>query len=158
DTAIGEMLGLGLTPAAEIFTDGIELHRREALLELRRNRRIARAIVVLRLDLLRRRRVEKLEIGLGNSTRAALVGIAIDEGDRGLGEDRRGGINDLELVGAELVEREVGLVLPGEQDIADAALREGEGRAARAGIEHRHMLIERLDETLGARRARAWKM
>ena len=45
--------------------------------------------------------------------------------------------DDLELVGAEFVERQEGLVLPGEQHVADAALGEGGGRAARAGVEHR---------------------
>ena len=48
-------------------------------------------------------------------------------------------------------ERQEGLVLPGEQHVADAALGEGHGRAAGAGVEHRHVAEERGDEV-----ARPW--
>ena len=59
-----------------------------------------------------------------------------------------GGIDDVELVGAEFVERQEGLVFPGEQHVADAALGEGRGRAARAGVEHRNVREELGDEFL----------
>ena len=44
---------------------------------------------------------------------------------------------------------QIGLVFPGKQDIADAALRKSESRCPRAGIEHRNMPVERLHEFLG---------
>src|SRR5204862_5407009 len=34
---------------------------------------------------------------------------------------------------------QIGLVLPGDQHVADVALDEGDGRAARAAVEHRHI-------------------
>ena len=83
--------------------------------------------------------VEVAEVFLGGL--ALLVGgdVAVDERDRRLGEDRDRGLDDVELVLAELLEREVGLVLPGEEHVADAALGEGRRRAAGAGVEDRHV-------------------
>ena len=43
-------------------------------------------------------------------------------------------------------ERQVRLVFPRQQHVADAALDERRRRAARAGVEHRHVLEERGDE------------
>ena len=107
---------------------------------------LARPVEVLGDDLLAGRRVEEIEIGLGHLAGAALVDHLVDQRDRRLGQDREGGHDDLELVGAELLQGQEGLVLPGDQHVADGALGEGGGRAARAGIEHRHVAVDRLDE------------
>src|SRR5258707_590008 len=56
--------------------------------------------------------------------------------------------NDLELVLAEFALGEACLVLPSQQHVADTALHEGDGRAARTGIKHRHVLVEVADELL----------
>jgi hypothetical protein len=58
------------------------------------------------------------------------------------------GHHDVELILAEFLQRQIGLVLPGQQHVADAALREGGGRSARAGVQHRHVAVKRADEVL----------
>ena len=57
------------------------------------------------------------------------------------------GVTISNFVFAEFVQREIGFVLPREEHIADAALREGGGRSARAGIEHRNIFIELASRT-----------
>ena len=44
--------------------------------------------------------------------------------------------------GAEFVARQPKFVLPVQQHVADLLLGEGDGRAARAGVEHRHVVVE----------------
>jgi hypothetical protein len=56
------------------------------------------------------------------------------------------GGHDLELAGAELLDREVGFVLPRDQHVADAALDEGCGRTARAGVENGYIPVDIRDE------------
>ncbi len=90
-----------------------------------------------------------LEIGPRDFRGAAAQRHLVDHGDRRLGEDAERRHDDLELVGAEILHREERLVLPGDQHVADAALRERRRRAARARIEHRHVLIQLRDERLG---------
>ena len=84
-------------------------------------------------------RVEEVEIGFRRLARALGIDVAVDERDRRLGQDRDRGHHDLELVLAELLASQEGLVLPGDQHVADAALGEGHGRAAGAGVEHGHV-------------------
>ena len=152
--------GCHLGPAAEQrIVDRDELDLGEAL-EVRRigRSRVGRTVEVLGDDLLALVAVEVLEIGLGDLARALLVDVLVDQRDRRLGLDRGRRHDDVELVGAEFVERQEGLVLPGEQHVADAALGEGGGRAAGAGIEHRDVLVELGDEVdvLRLRRRRTW--
>ena len=64
-------------------------------------------------------------------------------------------VHDLELVLAELVDQQVGLVLPGHQHVTDAALAEGGRRAARARVEHRDVLVELAHELARRRLAAA---
>ena len=47
--------------------------------------------------------------------------------------------------------RQKSLVFPGEQDIALAALGEGDGRSSRASVEDRHMLVQLTHEGLRLR-------
>ncbi len=96
---------------------------RELALVLLGDGRIGRAVVVLRRDLLAFRRIEILQVVFRQLAGAVLVDDLVDHRDRRLGEDRGGGHDDFELVGAELLHREQGLVLPGEQHVADPALR-----------------------------------
>ena len=146
DAAVAEVLGLHLRPAAEVGDrDQVEL--REAG-DVRRvgGAGVPGAVEVLERDRLALGAVEVVEVGLGR--RALLVGldVALDQRHGRLGQDRDRRQHDLELVLAELLERQVGLVLPGEQHVADAALGEGRGRAAGAGVEHRHVGEELVHE------------
>jgi hypothetical protein len=50
-----------------------------------------------------------------------------------------GGRDDVELVRTQFLQRQQGFVLPGQQHVADAALDEGGGGAARARVQHRHV-------------------
>jgi hypothetical protein len=148
-TAVGEVPALRFLPAAEHLVDGDQLEFGEALEigrvgVLRRDR----AVVVLGRDRLAGRRVEVLEIRLRDRPRAVLVDHMVDQGHGRLGADAERGHDDLELVGPELLEREKSLVLPGQQHVADATLDEGGGRAPGAGVEDRHVPVERGDELL----------
>jgi hypothetical protein len=96
--------------------------------------------------ILGRRRIQKLEVGLRDGTSALPVDVAIDQCDRRLRQDALRGIDDLEAVRPQFADREQRLVFPGDQDVADAALDEGRRRAARAGIQHRHVAIHRGDK------------
>ena len=106
-----------------------------------------RAIEVLGDDRLRRRRVEEVEIGLAPACacpwRRRLPSTTATGGSARIESD---GATISNLSAPNSLQREEGLVLPGDQHVADAALGEGGGRAARAGVEHRHVLVERLDE------------
>src|SRR4051812_40031957 len=150
DATVVEVLRLRLSPSAEQrIVDRDELDVREAREILRIGRlRVCRAIVVMGDQLLCFRRVEEVQIGLRHFARAFGVDHLVDNGDRRLGLDGERRRDDLEFVGAELVEREEGLVLPSEQNVADAALGKGRRRSAGAGVEHGHMRIEVLDELL----------
>ena len=107
------------------------------------------AEIVLGDDRLRRRRIEELQIGLRLLARALGVDVGVDHRHRRLGEDRQRRRDNLELVLAEFLAGEEGVVFPGDQHVAEAALGEGDGRAARAGVEHRRVLVDRRDEVLG---------
>ncbi len=98
-----------------------------------------RAIIVPGDQPLTGRRIKIVEIGPCHLQRAVLRRIALDQGDRRLGQDGDGGDDDLELVGAEFVDGQERLVLPGQQNVADAAPHEGRGRTARPGVEDRYI-------------------
>ena len=107
---------------------------------------ITRAVMVLRRDSLSFRRIDEIEICLRGRAGALLVHHLVDDRDRGLGENRERRRDDLEPVLAEFVDRQIGLVFPRQQHIADISLDEGHRRTPRAGIEHRHVLVEIADE------------
>ena len=96
---------------------------------------------MLRYDILRLFRVQILQISLRHRAGAVTVYHLIDQRDRRLREDTGRRINYLELVLAELVNRQVGLVLSREKNITDVPLDERRGRPARARIEHWHVLV-----------------
>ena len=141
------MLGLRLGPATEDLVDGHQpdLGKAGDVGGVRRFR-LKRAVEVAGDDLLRGRRVEVIEEGLRYLAGAALVDHDVDQRHRRLGQDRKVGHHDLELVGAELLQDQEGFVLPVDQYIADSTLGEGRGGAARTRIEYRHVLIDGLDE------------
>ena len=109
---------------------------------------IARAIKVLRRDFLSLRGIQILQIFLGHLARAVLIDILVDHADRRLRDDADRGRDDIEFAGTQLLDRQVGLVFPGQQHIADTAFDECHGRAARAGIEHRHIVVQLFHEGL----------
>src|SRR5439155_13726433 len=65
-----------------------------------------------------------------------------DQRDRRFGKDAARRPDDLETVLWHLANREQGIILPGDQDIAEPASNKADGRATRARIEHRHLPIE----------------
>ena len=103
-------------------------------------RRVPGAEEVLERDRLALGAVEVVEVGL-RPPRSARGEVMLPSTSATVGSARieSDGRDDVELVLAELLEREEGLVLPGEQHVADAALGEGGRRAAGAGVEHRHV-------------------
>src|SRR6478735_6683202 len=121
--AIGEMILLCLGPATENGVDGDQLKLGETREVLScRGLRIARPVEVLRDDGLCSRRIEEFEIGLGCGTRSLGIDIAVDDRHRRLCQDRKRGHDDVELVGAEFLQHEEGLVFPGQEDVTLAAL------------------------------------
>ncbi len=96
--------------------------------------RLRRAVVVLGDDLLADRAVEIIEIGLRGLQRALLLGVAFDQRHRRLGLDRDRRHDDVELVGAELVDGEEGFVFPrtAERRPGRAARRSWSSRARRS--------------------------
>ena len=148
-SAVGEVRGLRLVPAAELLVDREGRHLREILRMRRGDLRIGRPVEVLGRDLLAFRRVEILEIGLRHVAGAMLVDDFVDDGDRRLGQDGKAGNHQLDLAGAEFLDGEEGFVLPRQQHVADAALHESGGAAAGTGIQHRHVAEQIGDELLG---------
>src|SRR5471032_1192648 len=149
--AVGEVGFLRLGPVARHVGQREQLHRREL-------RRVflgflvdSRAVVVLGDQLLRCVSVEEIQIRLRQLARAALVDHLVDHGHRRLGQNADRRRDDLYLVRAQLLDRQISLVFPRDQHIADAALDEGGGGAARAGIEHRHVFIQFFQEFAGRR-------
>jgi len=61
-------------------------------------------------DRLRRRRIEELQIGFGDLARALGVDVAVDQRHGRLGEDRQRRRDDVELVLAEFLAGEEGVV------------------------------------------------
>src|SRR5215470_2391619 len=127
--AVVEMLALRLSPPAENLVDRKQIHLRELVRERLCNLAIAQTVEVARGDLLAPHAVEKPEIILRDGAGSLAVHHFIHHRDRRLGQDGDGWDDDLELVLAELVEREQRLALPGNKNVADVALDEGYGRA-----------------------------
>ena len=90
-----------------------------------------------------------LQVFGGHRGGAVLEGDLVHDRDGGFGQNAQRGDDDLHLIGADFLDREKRLVLPGEQHIADAPLNKGRGGIARAGIEHRHIGVELVHELLG---------
>jgi len=119
------MRPLRLAPAAEHVVDRDQVHLRELLLVPGGDGGVDRSIVVARGDLLGLRREPETEVLLGDLARALPVGVPVDQRDRRLGEDRERGRHDLQLAGPQFPDRQVGLVLPRDEHVSDAALDEG---------------------------------
>ncbi len=148
--AVGEVLFLRFRPAAELLIDGKQLQFREFVSIFLRHIRIARAVEVLRRNLPGlpasrdtsgtlppHRRVPFLSTTL--STTETVGSARIDS----LGVT----ISNLSLP-SSLVASSASFSR-GDQYVADAAFYEGIGRTARAGVQHFHVFIQRLDEFLG---------
>src|SRR5215813_4968659 len=140
--AVVEELLLRLAPITELLRNGEQLELRELGIVLLRHLAPPRTVEILRGDILPLRRIEELQIGFGYLARAVRVDDLVDDGNRRFGHDALRRHDDLELVGSKLLDREEGLALPGQEHVADTALGEGDGRAARATVEHRHVLVE----------------
>ena len=83
------------------------------------------------------------------------IDILVHDGNGRLGKNGDGGIYDVELVAPHFVHGDIRLIFPGDENVAEAAFRKRRGRAASAGIEHRHMLVELGHVRLGLRRIAA---
>src|SRR6478609_130645 len=146
--AVGEVRLLRRLPAAERLVDGEERHVGELSLVLRGDGSIAGPVVMARRDLLAFGRIQILQVGFGHRPRALLVYVLVHHRNRRLGEDAERGGDDLDLV-LGLGERKVGFVLPGQEDVADAALHERGGGPAGAGVQHRNVAVQLRDEVAG---------
>ena len=82
-----------------------------------------RAVIILGADFLSFFGVEEFQVGFGDFGGAVLGCHLIDDAHRRLGQDADGGRDHFDFVFTKFVEREVGFVFPGEQHVADAALR-----------------------------------
>ena len=132
------------SPSRRKPVDGEQLDLRELRGVLRGHRRVARPVVVPGRDLLPLGRVQVLQVGLAPPPRVLCLFATLSTTATG-GSARMltDGVDDLELALAPIsFDREQRLVLPGDQHVADAALDEGDRRAARAGVEDRHVLVE----------------
>src|SRR5262245_56117996 len=144
---IHEVGFLRLGPTAEV-RDRHQVELRELLGVLREYLRIARPIPVARDDFLALLAVKVFEVGLRHIARAVPQDDFVHHGYRRLSENTQGRHDDLHLIGPKVLDREQRFVLPRQQNIADATLHEGRGRAACAGVEHRYVLIEPTHELL----------
>src|SRR6266540_6016596 len=133
--AVGEVGRLRLLPSAKHAVDGDELELRELRGVFRRDLRVARPVEVLRRELLPLRPVQELEVRLRDRLRAVPRDVLPYDRHRRLGQDGRPRDDDLELSLPELLDREERLVLPGEEDVAEAALDERRGRPAGPRVE-----------------------
>src|SRR5271167_1178359 len=147
--AVAEELRLRLFPSTEIRIDREQRQVRELARVPGRDDPVARAEEILRDYFLPCWAVEKFQVGFRDGRGAVATTDLVDPCDRRFGQNADRRIDYLELVGAELLERQSRVVLPCDQHVADFALDEGRGRAARAGIKHRHVLVERADERGG---------
>ena len=92
--------------------------------------------------------VQELQIRFRRVPGALALDVGIDPGDVRLGFDAERRIDNFQ--GAlGFLHFEMGFILPGQVDVAQVALGEGHGRAARPGVEHQNIVIERADEVLG---------
>src|SRR5882757_1285760 len=149
NSAFAEVVLLRLGPTTENVVDGEKFNLRERFFVLLRDLRIARAIGIARGNFLTLFGIPILQVGFGDGTGAFFIGNLVDDGERRFREDRQRRRHDLEFVLAEFALRQKRLVLPRQQHVANAALDERHGRAARAGIEHRYVLVEIADELPG---------
>src|SRR5690606_24273981 len=104
--AVVEVLALRLLPAAEHLVDREEAEVRIAAAVALGDRGVARTEVMPRDDVLALRRVQVLEIRLGDRASALAIDDRVDDRDRRLGQDADGRQHDLELAVADLLERE----------------------------------------------------
>src|SRR5215212_10691986 len=109
---------LCLTPAAEGVIDCGYLDARETLGMGRQNLRVTRAVEMLGDQFLSLAAVKVAQVGFCNCACSFAVDNSIHHRDGWLGQNGGGRINNLELIGSELLEGEMGLVLPGEQHVA----------------------------------------
>src|SRR5574343_25963 len=138
DAPVGEMKLLGLLPAAQgvFHAEGLDLGELAGVFA--QNGFIPGPEVVAGDDLLGRRRVQEVEIGLGLAAGAALVHhLAHHRHGRG-GFDRNRRIHHVELVAAHFLVDQNGLVFKGDQHIPHVPLGEGRGGASAPPIQHRY--------------------
>ncbi|MPM54087.1 hypothetical protein SDC9_100860 [bioreactor metagenome] len=147
--AIGKVRLVRLGPAAKGLVDGHQRELGELLLKLGLGLFAGRTVEILACNLLALVGIQMLQIFLGQRATALLVHHLVDHGHRRLGQDGQRRRNDLELVRAELLERQEGLVFPGQQYVAHTTLHKGDGGAARACVQHRHVLVQIAHEFLG---------
>ena len=106
----------------------------------------SRTIEIFGRNLLAGVGIQIFQIGFGNFAGAMPIDVTSTTATGGSARMLLGGIHDLEFVRAEFFDREIRFVFPRQQNVAQTALHERGGRAARARIEHRHVAIERGDE------------
>src|SRR5690554_7922643 len=106
---IREVGGLRRSPGTEDLAYREELQLGQAChVGSARRLRMAWPVIMSCRDLLPLWRVQELKIGLRKVTGTALGGVALDHGDRRFSQDRHSRRDDLELLGAQFIERQPG--------------------------------------------------
>src|SRR5712691_7103902 len=146
--AVGEVDFVGLLPVANDLGQSEQFHFGEAVGVFFRDGFGARAVIMPGDDFLAFVAVEMFQVGLGDGFGAVFFGYFIHYAHRRLRENARGWHDDVELVFAEFIAGEQDLIFPIDQNVADAALDEGGGGAARPGVEHGDVLVEAANEIL----------
>src|SRR5262249_9654297 len=148
DPAFGEEAILRIVPVPRDHVDREQVELWKALSVLLENGLRDGPVVMPSKYLLGLVGVDEAQVGLGNLARALAINVAIDDGDKQLGADADGRIDDLQF-SLRLRDFEMGLVLPGEVDVAEFLPGKGDGRAARPRVELGHVPIEPGDKRPG---------
>ena len=139
------MIFLRFGPAAEVG-NADQFHGSENACIFLGDLRIGRTVEMFTSEVLSRRRVKKFEVSLRDFARALLVHHLVDHRDGRFGKNAQRWGDDF-VFARILLENEMSLVLPREEDIPDLALRERGRRSPRARVEHWDILVE-LSEKL----------
>src|SRR5690554_891566 len=141
-----EVIVLRLFPATEHLVDTEQLDIDELVGKLPGDLPVAGAVVVLGRQALRVIAVQVLQVALGGLACTLAVDVPVDHGHWRLGENADRRHDDLELPFAQLLDRQIGLVFPGDEYITQAALDESVSGASGAWIEYRHVGEQLTDE------------
>src|SRR5271165_318618 len=120
-TMLREVGGLRTGPAAEDGVDGHQLRNlRESVCVQGENRRIARAIIMLRRYFLALFGIKIPQVFLSHLAGAMQVDVLVHHADRRLRDNAERGCDDVELGGTQLLDGEKGFAFPCEQHVSNA--------------------------------------
>src|SRR5690606_1606165 len=141
-----EVIVLRLFPATEHLVDTEQLDIDELVGKLPGDLPVAGAVVVLGRQALGLVAIQMLKVGFSYSAGTLALDVLVDHGHRRLSQDTDRGHDDLELPFAQLLDRQISLVFPGDEYITQAALDESVSGASGAWLEYRHVGEQLTDE------------